>query len=328
MRTTDRARLNVLSLESREVPACVVSNPTPGTLVVEGDAASDTVVLRDNGAGGISVSATGNPNLTFVGIKNIVVNTRGGDDRVSYNLVRNLQPGQTRNVDVRTEAGNDVFLANLYRPPFLTLPAVGSDLLANSRLVIGGMGGEGNDQMRVDATKDVDVAAGAALKMILFGERGNDSLGATYRGENDGAVSIRELDGGTGNDVIRGYYYADPGSAGVAGGLVHGREGDDTMSLYMYGPNISPVSILDGGPHVTKDIGFANVTVINVPRGGGGVAGHPRACRDPLAGARSGTRHRERRTRRPRGGPTGWRVVTAGPQVRPRPEEVTRPARG
>jgi hypothetical protein len=265
MRTTNRTRLNVLSLESREVPACVVTKPTFDTLVVEGDAANDTVVLRDNGAGTINVSATGNPNLSFAGIKNIVVNTRGGDDRVTYNLVRNLQPGQTRNVDVRTEAGNDVFLANLYRPPFLTLPAVGSDLLANSRLVIAGMGGEGNDQMRIDATRDVDVAAGAALKMILFGDRGNDSLAAYYRGENDGAVSIRELDGGTGNDTIRGYYYADPGSTGVAGGQAHGREGDDIMSLYMFGPNISLVSILDGGPHVIEDIGFANVTKINFP---------------------------------------------------------------
>jgi hypothetical protein len=267
MRSTNRTRLSVLSLESREVPACIISKPTPDTLVVEGDAANDTVILRDNGAGGINVSATGNPNLNFTGIKNIVVNTRGGDDRVFYNLVRNLQPGQTRNVDVRTEAGNDVFLANLYRPPFLGFPAVGSDLMANSRLVIGGMGGEGNDQMRIDATRDVDVAPGAALKMILFGDRGNDSLAAAYRGENDGAVSIRELDGGTGNDVIRGYYYADPGSTGVAGGQVHGREGDDILSLYMYGQNISPVSILDGGPHVTKDLGFhtANVTMINVP---------------------------------------------------------------
>ena len=78
-------------------------------------------------------------------------------------------------------------------------------------------------------------------------------------------MSIRELDGGTGNDVIRGYYYADPGSTGVAGGQAHGREGDDLMSLYMYGQNISPVSILDGGPHVIKDTGFANVTMINFP---------------------------------------------------------------
>ena len=39
--------------------------------MVEGDAASDTGILRDNGAGTINVGATGNPNLNFAGIKNI-----------------------------------------------------------------------------------------------------------------------------------------------------------------------------------------------------------------------------------------------------------------
>jgi hypothetical protein len=263
MRPTNQTRLSVTSLESREVPACVVTHPTPDTLVIEGDAANDSVVIRDNGAGGVSGIATGAGAFNFAGIKNIIVNTRGGDDRVTYNLIRNLQPGQTRVVDVRTEAGNDTFLAGLFNPR----SGVGTDLLANSRLVIAGLGGEGNDLMRIDAMRDVDVAPGAALKMILFGETGNDTLVAYYRGENDGAVSIRELDGGAGNDLIRGYYYADPGSTGVAAGLVHGQEGDDVMSLTMFGPNVSPLSVLDGGPQITKDVGFvtANVKMINVP---------------------------------------------------------------
>ena len=39
------------------------------------------------------------------------------------------------------------------------------------------------------------VGAGATLKMILFGDGGNDCLAAACRGENDGAVSIRQLAG-------------------------------------------------------------------------------------------------------------------------------------
>jgi hypothetical protein len=127
------------------------------------------------------------------------------------------------------------------------------------------MGGEGNDVMRINASRDVDVAAGAALKMILFGDAGNDLLTAHYRGENDGAVSIRELDGGRGNDVIRGAYFADPGSTGLGAGIVHGRDGNDSLGLFVFGPNVSPLSLLDGGPGFDTGANTPNVTKINVP---------------------------------------------------------------
>jgi hypothetical protein len=258
---TNGTRLNVQCLEAREVPACLVTNPTPDTLVVTGNSANDLVILRDNGAGGIAGFATGAGVFNFSGIRTIKVNTGGGDDQVYYNLVRNLLPGQQRLVDVRTEAGNDSFSASLYNPA----NGIGSDLRASSGLTIVGLGGDGNDSMRIDAGRDVDVAHGASLKMMLFGDAGNDFLSAQYRGENDGAVSIRELDGGRGNDLIRGTYFADPGSTGIAVAAAHGGAGDDFMSLSLFGPIVVP-SLLDGGSHVNGDVGFAtpNVTVINV----------------------------------------------------------------
>src|SRR5262245_15963671 len=154
MRPTNQTRLNVLSLESREVPACIVTHPTPDTLVITGDAAADTVVLRDNGAGGITGFATGAPPINVSGIRNIRVSTGGGNDSVNYNLIRNLLPNQVRNLTVSLGTGNDWFSGNLHDGS----TAVGSDLLANSHMTITAYGGEGADSMHINANNDVDVA--------------------------------------------------------------------------------------------------------------------------------------------------------------------------
>src|SRR5687767_3755271 len=82
-------RLSVQPLEGREVPACIVGLGGPDTLVITGNAASDAVVINDNGAGTIWGTATGAAPFVFSGIKNIHVATGDGSDRVVYNLVRN-----------------------------------------------------------------------------------------------------------------------------------------------------------------------------------------------------------------------------------------------
>jgi Ca2+-binding RTX toxin-like protein len=261
MRPTNQTRLNVQSLESREVPACIVTQPTPGTLSIVGDGASDLVVLRDDGAGGISGFATGAGAFSFTGIRNIRIATGAGNDRVDYNLIRNLQPNQVRNLSVSLGSGNDWFSANLHNG----FTAVGSDLLANSQMSISAFGGDGADSMHINANRDVDVAAGASLKMTMFGDAGNDLMTVYYRGENDGSVTIPALDGGTGDDAIRGVYQADLGSIGSALGIVRGRDGNDSLSLLMFGPNVSPLSLLDGGAGIDTGLHTANVAMINVP---------------------------------------------------------------
>ena len=261
MRPTNRTRLNVQSLESREVPACLVTHPTADTVVITGDAANDLVVIRDNGAGVVTGFATGFGVFGFAGIKNIRVATGAGDDHVDYNLTANLLPNQVRTLAASLGSGNDWFSANLHNPA----TAVGSDLLFNSHMTIAAFGGDGKDSMHINANNDVDVAAGASLKMLMFGEAGNDLLTAFYRGENDGMVALQELDGGTGDDVIRAVYQADPGSNGSALGIAHGRDGNDAISLFLIGPNVSPLSLLDGGPGTDSGFHSSNVTMINVP---------------------------------------------------------------
>jgi hypothetical protein len=260
MRHVNRTRLSCSPLEGREVPACIVGLGGPDTLVVSGNAASDAVILRDDGLGNISGFATGHGNFNFSGIKQISVGTGAGPDRVVYQLMRPLQTGQFRNVVVGLGDGNDSFTANLYNAN-----GIGSDLLANSRLQLTAWGGTGADAMTINAQRDVDVAAGAVLKMILFGDAGNDVIRGYYRGENDGAVSIRDFDGGDGNDIIRGLIHEDAGSTGVNAGIVHGGDGDDQLALVLNTLSVPLLGLLDGGAGTDTGVSTANVTKINVP---------------------------------------------------------------
>src|SRR5262249_20389646 len=72
---TNKTRLGVERLDEREVPACIVTHPIADTVVITGDGANDTVIIRDNGIGGVSGWATGAGAFGFTGIKNIRVFT-------------------------------------------------------------------------------------------------------------------------------------------------------------------------------------------------------------------------------------------------------------
>jgi Ca2+-binding RTX toxin-like protein len=262
MRRSNGTRLSVQRLDDREVPACLISQPTPDTLVVTGDGASDAVVINDNGAGSVWGTATGAGQFSFSGIKNIQVNTEGGNDRVVYNLIRNMLPNQQRVVTVGLgNTGNDAFTANLFNPA----TGVGSDLMAGSSLIMGVFGGAGDDRLAINADHDVDVAAGARLKMVLFGQDGNDIITGYYHGENDGAVSIRDFDGGAGDDIVRGYLKEDLGSTGANAGIVHGGDGNDQLALFLLTQNPPIEGLIDGGAGSDTAIHTANVNVVNVP---------------------------------------------------------------
>jgi hypothetical protein len=261
MRPSNRPRLSVRPLEGREVPACVVALGGPDTLVVTGDGASDAVLITDNGTGTIAVQATGNPIKTFAGITNIVVGTGAGSDRVVYNLTRNLLAGQQRALTVDLGTGNDSYTANLFNPQTGT----GSDLLAGSSLIMGITGGDGHDRLRINADRDVDVGVGARLKMIQFGNGGNDTILGYYRGENDGAVAIREFDGGAGDDIIRGLIHEDAGSTGVSAGIEHGGDGNDQMALFLNTLNPPLAGEMDGGLGIDTAVASPNVTKVNFP---------------------------------------------------------------
>jgi hypothetical protein len=261
MRNTNRARLTVQPLEVREVPACVVWQSNPATLMIVGNAASDIVVVKDDGANGISGSATGWGAFNFQGISSVRVSTGSGNDHVVYNLTHNLLPGQTRYVDVFLGPGTNSFTANLFNVG----TGVGSDLMANSHLNITAWGENGADTLRVNAQHDVDVAVGASLHTELYGQGGNDVIFTYFKGENDGDVYLGRINGGAGNDYIRAVLKEDFGSTGKSRGLVEGGDGFDNIGLSMFTQHPPVLGLLDGGNGLDVGIATPNVTKINIP---------------------------------------------------------------
>lgn len=213
------------SLEDRRLMACVVANMAPA-LSITCNGANDQVFLFDDGNNMINGSATGVGAFAAAGISDIKVSTGAGDDVVRYDLVGNLLVNEQRNVAVSMGLGNDRFDAHILH-----------DLKAASSLVITANGGAGNDTILIDASNDVDVARAARLKVILYGQDGNDTLAMTYRGENDGAVALREASGGAGSDTIRAHLQEDAGSTGTIWGQMHGDDGNDVLSLFVVTPN-------------------------------------------------------------------------------------------
>ncbi len=237
------------TLEDRKMMACVVANMAPA-LTITCNGANDQVFLFDDGANMINGSATGFGAFAAANISDIKVATGSGDDVVRYDLVGNLQDGEQRNVSVSLGLGNDRFDANVLH-----------DLKKASSLVITASGGAGNDAIWINAGNDVDVARGARLKAILYGNDGNDTLGMVYRGENDGSVALREASGGAGNDTIRGHLQEDVGSTGSIWGQMHGDDGADVMSLFVITPNAGQKGEMWGGLGADAMASSANVVV-------------------------------------------------------------------
>lgn len=238
------------SLEDRRLMACVVVNAAPA-LTINCNAANDQVFLFDDGNNMVTGSATGFGAFAAAGISDIKVNTGAGDDVVRYDLVGNLLANEQRNVAIALgNTGNDRFDANILH-----------DLQVASSLVITAYGGAGDDYMSVNASNDVDVAGGARLRAIMYGQDGNDTILMRYRGENDGAVALREASGGAGNDTIRGHLREDAGSTGAIWGQMHGDDGNDMMSLFVITPNGGQKGEIWGGLGADALAASANVVV-------------------------------------------------------------------
>ena len=265
MPLSSTVRLSVNPLEGREVPAVVISQPAPDTIVFVGNDANDFIRIQDNGSGGILGSATGHGSFAFGGIKNIRVQTNGGVDRVAYNLIGHLWPGQHREVTVdlghsHLRSGPDQFVANLFNP----YTGAGTDLMAGSFLSIDVNGGDGRDVIFVNAFKDTDVAAGAVFDMHLLGGAGNDTIAVHWWGENAGTVSLW-ANGDAGNDAIRGRLREAPGSAGKLLGVVKGADGNDVLTLHLLTTKPPTTALLDGGAGTDIGIATGNATKVNVP---------------------------------------------------------------
>jgi Ca2+-binding RTX toxin-like protein len=221
-----KARLHLIDLESRSLPAGVTASFANGTLDVEGDATDNTIsielvgkivtVLDGDVGNQVVVAVTNAPatGLTAASLTvGIVVNAGDGDDSVDVS-------------------------ATITRPATLN-GGTGADTL---------FGGGGNDSINTgaDAIGDYadgrggnDTINGGLGDDVIFGSAGNDVINA-----GDG---VNVAYGGDGNDSITGGSDADYLVGGNGKDTINGLDGDDTI----FGgggdkPDKAPDSI-DGG---------------------------------------------------------------------------------
>jgi hypothetical protein len=199
------------------------------TLQVKGTNGADTVSIQDDGQGNITVVVTraDGTTQTFTGtdIRNIIVNTRGGDDNVTF-----TQTGaRSSSLHLFLNLGSGDDKANLDLSPGSTSGA----------LNIGVLGGRGNDQVTAQ-----------------FGALG--SAGGAGGTGASGSDLFFSANLGRGDDTFTGTLAGNLLNDSSARFRVAGAGGDDTLSLTAAGVNLDPAARLaidlsggGGGDNIT-----------------------------------------------------------------------------
>lgn len=216
------------ALEDRWVPASVSTQAQvsqTGLLRITGDNVmvnqADRITINDNGQGSVQVIHNfPNTKLIRTGVRHIVVDTRGGNDRVIYNLTGNVtqtSPTGPYTVSIGLGAGVDVLTANLN----------GVIATAGVGLVFGVDGGSGRDTLNV--TGRGIFAANAGLSYNISGGADTDTINVDYQGELD-CPFVCTIRGGADRDIISANLRFSPGSSGQLDLSVAGEGGDDTIT--------------------------------------------------------------------------------------------------
>jgi Ca2+-binding RTX toxin-like protein len=233
----------VQTLESRIMPAPVVSSPTTVTFSVAGDVltygwneaesqtrfgtpAADITLATSGDLPGYLIALGpnigGNPNFAAVelaGINRIVVNGTNFGDRIL------VQPTLTLNFELNGFGGDDLIAG-----------AMGADRISGGSGIDQLIGNDGGDTVFGGA--DMDTIVGGFGNDVVFGDGGNDTIigsdpsASTASGESD------ELHGGDGDDTILGSpgpdrIFGDENNDTLVGGLgsddIRGGSGNDVM---------------------------------------------------------------------------------------------------
>lgn len=192
MRGTRRTpSLQLLPLEDRSLPAVsVVSALSSGILTVTGTDAADIIVVRQTGAGAVTLDANGS-RRDFRGVSQVVVNGGNGNDSI-YMDTRLSDLISIAPIPVKFNGGN------------------GNDLLVGGAGADWLIGGDGDD--------------------TIYGDKGNDWIeggnGADKLYGNDGDDVLM---GGAGDDLLVGGAGSDYLDAGIGNDWLYGGDGADTL---------------------------------------------------------------------------------------------------
>jgi len=172
------------TLEGRDCPsvdAFVVGH----TLVVRGDDADNTVTITDDGLGAVSADIDGTT-VDGTDIRRINVQTRDGNDTVTYTASASLSA--SRNLGIDLGKGDDTF----------TMDAA-SGITSGSLNV--SLHGHQGDNTATITLGTIDEGARALLQ--LHGGNGDDDFSATFDGELNGKLAL-DMHGGSGSDTLAG----------------------------------------------------------------------------------------------------------------------------
>jgi hypothetical protein len=224
-RTSFRPRVE--ALEDRSL-LCTV-DVVGGTMTILGDGSGESIGIRDDGAGTVTVFCDGAPEATAAGIHTILVRARGGGDTVDYHQTGDRTSDM--NLNVQLGDGRDVFFADIEGD------------IVGSTMIVAVNGGDKGDVITVDATGDadgscdpsdgVDISFGA-LMIDLDGGRGlgRDLISLDYRGVLDGLLLFAERGHG-GRDDLHADMQVLCGSDGVLGGVLDGGQGRDRLFYHI-----------------------------------------------------------------------------------------------
>src|SRR5262249_38079988 len=147
--------LSLELLETRSMPAAMVTSALQnGVLRIVGSETADVIVVRQTGAGVVSLNANGS-RRDFRGVSQVVIDGRGGNDQ-SYmdTRISDLYHVAPLSAQIQGGAGDDTIVGGS-----------GNDQL---------FGGDGNDTIYGDKGDDwIDGGAGADR---LYGNNGDDVL--------------------------------------------------------------------------------------------------------------------------------------------------------
>jgi hypothetical protein len=232
-------RLEVL--EDRRLMACKVIE-SAGVLTIIGDNRGNDIEIVDDGTS-LEITCDGKPVDHSDDITSIIVNTRNGNDSVSYELSGDLAAGTTRSLSVVLGNGKDSFEGSL-----------DGNLLAGANLSLGVMGGNGKDELNFAG--EGAVMAGAALSVMLNGGNASDIIDATFTGLVEGDLQVSAV-GGNAPDWIVADLTLEAGSTGTVDAEVLGGNGPDRLTL-----KVQDNSGDDGDPATEDDSTLAELVAL------------------------------------------------------------------
>ena len=202
----------VESLENRLCLDCAIA-ADDGKLTIEGDDAANTVSVTHDGAGNVVVVCDGEPALNFSGIKEIEIDTGGGDDSVNLTVTGELK--KQLEIDMDLGDGNDT--------SSMLFGAIAAKLALEADL------GAGNDTLSVNL--DQQIKSKGHVQMEVDGEDGNDTWNLSANEVRTKAKLQAQFDGGAGDDILQ-TFLGDPMEAKAHVQIqATGGAGNDTLNV-------------------------------------------------------------------------------------------------